>query len=285
MKNILGIGTPGFNIVKQLGKHRQYKPFVLSKSVEKETKYRCKLPDFDNPEDYENLKFSKIEKWLKTIKNECVVFLSGASISSGVTLRVLEVLHKNEVKISVVYFMPELEVLSEIKFLNHRAVMGILQNYARSGLFEKICLISNIELENIVGSTNVFEYFDQINKVFTNTYFMMDVFKNSKPVTSTFTKPKESCRISTIGISSLDGEDTLFFPFQQEVEVVYYFAINEEKLKNEENLFRKITEKVKSKITKQRKVSFGIYPTQYQEDYIYVEYSTPIIKEINIDIK
>tara|TARA_R100000805_G_C3567839_1_gene74743 strand:- start:97 stop:642 length:546 start_codon:yes stop_codon:yes gene_type:complete len=179
----------------------------------------------------------------------------------------------------IVYFMPETEVLSEEKTLCERAVKGILQNYARSGLFEKICLVSNLRLEQVAGSTNVFDYYDQINRVFTGTYYMLDVFKNTTPVTSTFKRPSASCRITTIGLGSLENDDLMFFPFNQEVEVVYYYGINEEKLKTEENLFRTITNTVKSKITEERKVSFGIFPTQYEDDYIYVEYFSPKIQK------
>ena len=179
----------------------------------------------------------------------------------------------------IVYFMPEIEVLSEKKILHERSVRGILQNFARSGLFEKITLISNTELEKLAGSTNVFDYFDQINHVFTSSYYMLDVFKNTKPITSTFKIPKESCRISSIGLSTLAGEDKLFFPFKGEVEVVYYFGINEDKLRTEENLFRKITDIVKSKITKEKKVSFGIYPTKYDQDYVYIECYSPKIQQ------
>ena len=108
---------------------------------------------------------------------------------------------------------------------------------------------------------------------------MLDVFKNTKPITSTFKAPKESCRITTIGLSTLDGEEKLFFPLENDVEMVYYYGISEEKLKTEENLFRTITNKVKEKITEERKVSFGIYPTQYEDDYIYVELFSPKIQE------
>ena len=111
-------------------------------------------------------------------------------------------------------FMPEIEVLSEEKTLHERAVRGILQNYARSGIFEKICLVSNVYLENLAGSTNVFDYYSQINRVFTSSYYMIDVFKNTKPITSTFKRPKDSCRITTIGLGSLDKEDLIFFPFK-----------------------------------------------------------------------
>ena len=65
--------------------------------------------------------------------------------------------------------------------------------------------------------------------------------------------------------------------------MVYYYGINEEKLRTEENLFRTITNNVKSKITEERKVSFGIYPTQYENDYIYVELFSPKIQQINVD--
>ena len=65
--------------------------------------------------------------------------------------------------------------------------------------------------------------------------------------------------------------------------MVYYFGINEEKLRTEENLFRTITNKVKARITDETKVSFGIYPTKYEADYIYVEYFSPKIQQIIVD--
>ena len=283
MKNVLGIGTAACNVVEQLSQHPVYDCYYISNETKKTSKYKFALKELEHPEDYENMDMSKIHKWLGKINQHCVVFVCGASDSSALTLKALEVLHQNNVKMEIVYFMPETEVLSDIKALNERVVRGVLQNYARSGLFEKIILVSNLCLEQLAGSTNVLEYYTQINSVFTNTYYMMDVFKNTKPITSTFKRPRESCRISTIGISSLEEEDRLFFPFKQEVDVVYYYGINEEKLKTEENLFRTITNKVKSRITEETKVSFGIYPTQYEDDYIYVEYFSPKIQQIVVD--
>ncbi len=283
MKTILGIGTTGCNIASQLGEYDVYQAYQVSNEIQKTSKYKFALPSHTGPEEYEDMDMSRLHKWLDKIEKSCTIFLCGASDSSGITLRALEHLHKKGIRMDVVYFMPEVEVLSETKVLHERSVRGILQNFARSGLFGKICLVSNVALEELAGSTNVFDYYNQINHVFTSTYYMMDVFKNTKPVTSTFKRQKESCRITTIGLSSLEGEDRLFFPFNQEVEVVYYYGINEEKLKTVENLFRTITNKVKSKITEERKVSFGIYPTQYENDYIYTEYFSPKIQEIVVD--
>ena len=283
MKNILGIGTAGSNIVQQLSEYPVYKGYCISNEYSKTSKYKFALKTLSDPEQYEAMDFSKLHTWLEKIEGVCTVFLCGASDSSAITLRALEVMHLKGIKMDIVYFVPEVEVLSETKILHERSVRGILQNFARSGLFEKICLVSNVSLEQVAGSTNVYEYYKQINHVFTSTYYMLDVFKNTKAITSTFKRPKESCRITTLGLSSVSGEDRLFFPFKQEVDVIYYYGINEEKLKTEENLFRTITNKVKSKITEERKVSFGIYPTQYENDYIYTEYFSPKIQEINID--
>ena len=279
MKNILGIGTAGCNVVEQLSQYPVYDCFYISNEIKKTSKYKFALPEQPDPEAYESMEMEKVHKWLDKIEKQCTIVLCGASDSTGITLRALEHLHKAQVKMDIVYIMPELEVLSETKQLHERSARGILQNFTRSGLFDKICLVSNLRLEQVAGSTNVFDYYDQINRVFTGTYYMLDVFKNTTPVTSTFKRPSASCRITTIGLGSLENDDLMFFPFNQEVEVVYYYGINEEKLKTEENLFRTITNTVKSKITEERKVSFGIFPTQYEDDYIYVEYFSPKIQK------
>lgn len=278
MKNLLGIGTAGCNVVEQLSQYPAYECYYVSNEIQKTSKFKFRLPELEGPEDYEAMEMDKLHKWMDKITKNCTVFLCGASDSTGITLRALETLHKKGVKIEVVYFSPETEVLSDTKVLHERSVKGILQNFARSGLFEKICLVSNLRLEEIAGSTNVFDYYNQINHVFTSTYYMMDVFKNTKPVTSTFKRPRESCRITTIGLANMENSENLFFPLENEVEMVYYYGINEEKLRTEENLFRTITNNIKSKITEDKKVSFGIYPTQYENDYIYVELFSPKIQ-------
>ena len=283
MKNVLGIGVAGCNVVEQLSQYSAYECYYISNEITKTSKFKFSLPELPGPEEYEAMEMTKLHKWMDKIKKQCTIFLCGASDSTGITLRALESLSARGVKMDVVYFVPEVEVLSETKVLHERTVCGVLQNFARSGLFEKICLVSNIRLEQIAGSTNVFEYFNQINQVFTSSYYMMDVFKNTKPITATFKKQKESCRITTIGISTIGNVEKLFFPLEKEVEMVYYYGINEEKLKTEENLFRKITDNVKQKITEERKVSFGIYSTQYESDYIYVELFSPKIQKTVID--
>ncbi len=281
MKNILGVGTCGTNVVKQLSEYPQYTSFYISNREKKTTKYKFSLPFLQSPEEYENMDMSSLHRWASKIKKNCTVFLTGANDSTAITLRLLEKLHEAGVRISIVYFLPEIEVLSENKFLHERSCRGILQQFARSGLFEKMTMVSNLDLEILAGPTNVYEYHNQINRVFTSSYYMVDIFKNSAPITSTFKSQKESCRITTLGLGSIsqEEEDKLFFPLENPVEIVYYYCINEEKLRTEENLFRQIANKVKSKITENVKASFGIFPTKYEEDYVYTEYYTPKVQE------
>lgn len=283
MKTILGIGTAGCNVVEQLSQYPAYECHYISNEYKKTTKFKFALPEQPGPEEYESMDMTRLHKWLSKIKKKCTIFLCGASDSTGIILRALEKLYKQGVEMEIVYFVPETEVLSESKILHQRTALGVLQNFARSGLFLKICLVSNLKLEEIAGSTNVYEYYNQINNVFASTYYMIDVFKNTQPITSTFKKVRESCRITTIGIVSEQESEKLFFPLENEIEMVYYYGINEEKLRTEENLFRTITNNVKSKITDERKVSFGIYPTQYEDDYIYVEYFSPKIQQLIVD--
>lgn len=277
MKNILALGTAAANIVESLEKYKTYNIFKIQNSTKKQKNVYV-LPELETAEEYESLDILSKISFLKKIKNNVTLFVCGASQSSSFSLKLLEYFYKNSIKISVVYFQPDVEFSSKEIVLQERVVRGVLQQYARSGVFEDIILVSNKELEGFIENINVFEYYRQINDIFCNSYHMVEVFKNTKPLMSTFSKTKDSSRIKTLGVSSRNCEDRIFYPFKQQAEMVYYFGLNEEKLKSEGALFRSLTENLKSKITENVKVYFGIYPTSYEDDYIYVEYYSPKIQ-------
>jgi len=59
--------------------------------------------------------------------------------------------------------------------------------------------------------------------------------------------------------------------------VVYYYGINEEELKEDGTLFKKITNYVKSKLDDKMNVSYGVYKTTYDQKYCYcVKYSSMV---------
>tara|TARA_R100000908_G_C3724617_1_gene126153 strand:- start:87 stop:938 length:852 start_codon:yes stop_codon:yes gene_type:complete len=278
LKNILALGNAACDIVTRLEKYDIYKIYRICNQEREEKKNTHIIPELDSAEEYENLNILSKIKFLRNIKGEVTFFVCGASKSSAFSLKLLESLHKKGLKIKIVYFHPETDFLSEEQVLQERTVRNILQEYTRSGLFENITLVCNKTLEGFTESINVFDYYKQINSVFCDSYHMVEVFKNTKPIMSTFSRIRESCRIRSLGVSTISCEDRLFSPFKQEVEVVYYFGINEEKLKNQGNFFKELTNSVKARMGEETKAYFGIYPTQYENDYIYVECFSPKIQ-------
>ena len=277
MNNILALGNAACNIVDSLKKYEVYNIYKIQNDSEP-SKNTYIIPEFETAEEYEQLRCISKIPFIKKIKDSVTFFVSGASRSSAFSLKLLESLHKKNVKIKIVYFHTDMEFAGEQQAQQERVVRNVLQEYARSGLFESITLVSNKILENFIDTINVFEYYKQINEVFCSSFHMVEVFKNTKPVMSTFSKLRESCRIKTVGVSTLSCEDRMFFPFNQEVEVLYYLGINEEKLRTQGNFFRELTENIKGRMTEETKAYFGIYPTQYENDYIYVEYFSPKIQ-------
>ena len=277
MKNILALGNAACNIVDSLNQYDSYNIYKIQNDA-KESKNTYILPELETAEEYENLKCISKIPFLKKIKDSVTFFVCGASRSSAFSLKLLESLHRKKVKIKIVYFHTDMEFAGTQQAQQERVVRNVLQEYTRSGLFEDITMISNKVLENFVDTINIFEYYKQINEIFCSSFHMIEVFKNTKPVMSTFSKLRESCRVKTIGVSTLSCEDRVFFPFNQEVEVLYYLGINEEKLRTQGNFFRELTENIRGRMTDETKAYFGIYPTQYEDDYIYVEYFSPKIQ-------
>lgn len=279
MRNILALGNAACNVIEALSNYKIYNLYKISNNVKKSSS--CyKIPELETAESYENLEIVNKIPFLKKIKNEITFFVCGASTSSALSLKVLHFLHKRQVKIKVVYLKPEVEFLSDQQTMQERAVRGVLQEYARSGLFEDITLICTKSIESLIESIDIMNYYEQINKILCDTYHMIEVFKNTKPVMSTFSRIRESCRIKTIGVSSLSCEDRVLYPFKQEVDVVYYYGINEDKLREQGDLFKSLTSNVKARMNKETKAYFGIYPTKYDHDYVYVEYYSPKTQQL-----
>ena len=282
LKNILGIGTAGCNVVEILSQHKEYKAYKISPHLETRNNkdLSCKIEQLDNPEDYESLDTTKINKVLLKVEESLTVFLSGANISTALTLRVLEPLHKRGVKIDIVYMIPETDVLSEKRRLHERSVRFVLQEYARSGVLEKVVMVSNPAIERLAEDVTVMDYYKEINTILANTYYMMDFYKNSTPVSTTLATAEAPCRISTLAIVDLESsQDHPLYNIESVREIMYYFGINEKKLQTEKRLFRNLTNRVKEKISKTTKASFAIYSTNYEQDYAYAEYYSSEIQK------
>jgi hypothetical protein len=87
--------------------------------------------------------------------------------------------------------------------------------------------------------------------------------------------------MKTIGLMDIDtGVENLFYDLDEVRDKRYYYSINEQQLNNDGDLFDSINQQVEESITDITKAMFGVYPSQYKENYCYVVYSSPHIQGI-----
>lgn len=280
-KNIIAIGCAAANIARKIKKYnKEYCTYIISNQNKKNTKFNFRTVEFKHPEEAEEFDTKRIDKFLASVNSETRIIVCGASFTSGLTLKILRPLYERGVSLNVVYIMPEIEILSETSSLQERVVRGVLQEYARSGAFTEFKIISNSMISSLAQPSSVMERYEKINDAIASTIYMMDNIRSAEPVSSTVGPLKETSRVGSISVASLDPyEERPFFPLDNVSELVYHFGIHRNKLETEIDLFEKITTIVKEKKELGYRVSFAIYPTRYEEDYIYVEgYSSEIQK-------
>ena len=271
MDTIIGLGAAGCNIAEKFAEYSQYK--VLKVDSERRpfdwlNKGFKLIPEQKSPEEYEeNCPF--LGDLIEEIDGEVLFILAGGGKISGSALRILQQLQDK--KVSILYIQPDTDLLPKTAKLQENLTYGVLQEYARSSVFERIYLVKNSAVEDILGEISIAEYYDKINDFIVSAIHMINVFKYSEPISSNFEESNVSSRITTFGMVNLeDGKETLFFPLQFPREKIYYYAINKNSLKNDKGLHRKIMQQVKSKIDNTEiSVTYGIYSTDYDDDYVY----------------
>ena len=271
MYTIVGLGSVGHNIVSCFLKYPQYNGYTIDCELPEEigNSRFIELPHFDHPEEYER-NVPDLSKRFNNIEGESLFVLSGASIISGAALRILEHLHRKS-KINILYIKPDSASLSEIRKLQERTCFKVLQEYARSGVFENIYVVDNFMLDKIIDGAPIMGYYDFLNEVLVSTIHMINVFKNQRKIIGTFSKPSETSRIATFGILNPDtSEENPFFNLDNLKEKSYYYAIPEGELKTDKKLLNNIKEQILEKPQMEdANISYGVFPTNYEQKYAY----------------
>jgi hypothetical protein len=277
--NVIGLGQAGCNIADMLSQHPQYKVYKVDIGLEGKRCYDVKPQK--GPEEYEE-NVPSMKTFFRGIKGETLFIVGGSGSISAMCLRIMEQI-RDKCELSVLYVRPDTSLLSKNKTLHEKATYSILQEFARSGLLKMLYLVSNISLENILGEVPIIGYNSKINELLVSTIHMINVFNNSEPVMGKIEDPQEASRIATFGISDIEGnEEKSFFSLDRTKEKCYIYSINEERLKTEGDLRKKIVSTVKAQAeTEDLKVSFGVFPTNYQQDYCYILNYTSIIQSDN----
>jgi len=275
--NIIGLGEAGCNIAENFKQYPQYKIFKIDVEAVGENCFN--LPHQSHTEKYEeNSPTEELREFLHDVEGE-VLFITSCGDVSGASLRILEQLKNKKCAVSALYIKPDRTLLNQQKSLQENLMFGVLQEYARSALFERTYLVDNTKIAEIIGDIPIKEYFNQINELIVSTFHMIRVFDHSKPIMNTFASYIETARISTLGLIDLEsGEEKSFFDFEMPREKRHYYAIPEKILESDGTLMKKIKNYVKNNREHDRmKVSYGIFATNYDQSYgYYISNSTLI---------
>jgi hypothetical protein len=280
MISIVGIGNGASAIAEKFSQFPQYSIYMLNDKVEKSTGKVRKLKRFKDPEEYES-NVPDLTKYFSKIDDHVQVFVVGSSYSSNYTLGILSQI--KDKKIEVFYIKPDTTLLTGIPLLIERAVFGVLQEYARSGLFNSITLISNKSLEEALERVPIKKFYDHLNTSIASTVHYLNYFAHNEPEIGIVAPPLEHARIRAVAILEPKNiEEKWLFELDSPRQICYYLCINKEKLETDGGLHKKIVDRLKKKPRNAfRKISYAIYETEHGKDFGFVVAHTNAIQQQN----
>lgn len=262
---IFGYGKLGSSIAKDLSELANKKLFCITKSD---------FPSLKSVEEAEE----KAPNFSLDIGPETSVYFvcSGEEKIAGGILSTLEKI--KEAKLKIIYILRDEDFLSEDVQKQQKAISKILQNYARSGLFEEICLVEEKKFKSsFMPEVSLLEYDKVLSQTLAKMLNMINWLQNEKSLNSEIETPNEACRIKSIGVFA-DAEERLTFSLDNVRQKDVYFACSEQTLKTDTNLLEKIKETLKNMKQENIKVEHKIVTTRYEQDFIYLLYHTNFIQ-------
>ncbi len=282
MISVVGLGSGGSAIAKKFSDIPQYDVYLLNEDIKRQSKRKCKLKKFKDPEEYEK-NIPDVKDFFKELKEHVQVYILGSSYSSNYSLGILEQIKDR--KIDIFYVKPDIELVTGIPLLMENMAFRILQEYARSGLFSSITLFSNEEIERCIGDIPIKGYYDSLNQTIFSAVHYLNYFTHTDPEIGQVAKAAPYNRIRTIGILDTKNlQEKWFFDLDTPRDLCYYLCINSEKLATEGGLHRQIVDNLKKKPTNAyKKISYAVYETEYKDFGFCVAHTNAIQQNKNLD--
>lgn len=270
---IIGLGNCGCKIAEQFVNHG-YKVFQINSDKKiKKAKFRkneCLLVERKSPEEYEET-LPDLCSFFRFFEGRNVLFIvGGGGYISACALKILQVLYQKNCIIDILYVKPDLELLNQTRILQERITRSILQEYARSGLFNQLYMVDNLKMYEVFGNQPLSNRYGKLNEALAYSFYSLDMFRNTQSVVDNFSFPFKLSRISTVGYVDVEnGQEKLFYDLKKIREIDYYYAINENVIASDGNLLEKTKEQARNKRNGETKISFGIYSVAYPESYAF----------------
>ena len=276
MNSVVGLGKLGCKLAEAFEGFGNYTIFKIDIGLPK-TKNTRGIPKQNNVEGYEE-NCPSMKYFFKGMRGNSTLILSGGEPISAASLRILEAMNHKET--TVIYIQPDIKTLNETSRLQENVVFNVLQEYARSGVLKKIVLISTENVEKAMGDVPIIGYEDTFRSYIANSLNLINYFEHSEPVMSADSEKVDHSRIMTIGLVDFsDGEEKVFFELEGIKERMYYYGINEDKLRNDNKMISKIREQIDAKRAGEQRTSYRIYSTTYDEPHVFCIQSSLLIQK------
>jgi hypothetical protein len=274
---VIGIGTGGSQIAAELAQHEAYDVMVIDTSFKEQLNNveQILIDSQETIKDYEEKTSLDISE--KVGHNVVHVFLFGGGKTTGATLRILERI--KDKKIIIHYVRPEKNFLSNKQKLRERMTCGILQEFARSGVFSKIYLYDVLEV--LKGAEVSFlQKKDYVASTIAGMFHMVNYIKNTEGLFSNVETPSEVNRISSFGmVNPENGEEVLHFPLDSIREKCYYFVMSKEALETPG-----VIEKINNQIQENnQQSSFKIIESEWSDNHVYMEAFTNVVQQTQMN--
>jgi len=282
MQTVIGLGKAGCNIADQLSQYPQYKIKKIDVGLKK-TKTTFGLKHQDSPELYEKSNMPKgINNFLEGVMPE-TLFITSCGAVSGASLKILQKIH-TKTKIKIMYILPQKDDLVGLKALQNNLLFNVFQEYARSDLLDRVFLVDNSKISDIMGPVPIIRLWDSMNSLIATTYHMLNVFQNTQPIMTTQTKRVDTARISTFGLlDSENNQEKMFFELDIPREKSYYYGVPKKQLEEDPNLMEVIRGNLKSNIEHEKmKTTYSVHSTDYNELIAYCEKSSTLIQQLAV---
>mgnify|MGYP003147876653 FL=1 len=282
MQTVIGLGKAGCNIADKLSAYPQYQIKKIDVGLKK-TKTTFGLKHQDGPELYEKSNMPKgINNFLEGVMPE-TLFITSCGAVSGASLKILQKIYP-KTKITMMYIIPQKDDVAGEKLLQNKLLFNVFQQYARSALFNRVFLIDNSKLSDILGPVPILKFWDSINNLLVTTYHMMNVFKNTQPIMTTQTKSINTARVSTLGLlDSENNQEKMFFDLDIPREKSYYYGVPKKQLEEDPNLMEVIRKNLKCNIEHEKmKTTYSVHSTDYNELIAYCEKSSTLIQQLAV---
>jgi len=272
--NVVGLGKAGCAMADALDVYPQYTVYKLDVGLPRKGN-TYPISQRDSHEEYDKHEI-KLTQFISRMKKDASVLfiMGGGGLISGASLQVLRQLHKKfKGSIDIMYIKPDVDMLSDLAKKQDKICYRILQEMCRSGVFRSMLLLSNPHVEEAMGEVPVKDYYETLNNFIAYAYHMVNVFtRTPAEISSSSMQKAEHVRLWTMGIlGTEEKEEKLFFPLDKPSDLCYYYGINEEKLKTDGTLLKKIRKQVKDKSQSVgASCSYSIHSTSYDDDMGYV---------------